>query len=90
MSIIRRLLEGSVWDLFAVVTILWTRLEEVRDKKDHKDCHEGPLYESGQNVAPVVFIIGHSGQSCVNGRRDEEELERGSKEARPLELQPSL
>lgn len=32
----------------------------------HQQSHEGALQEPHQHVAPVVFVVRHPGQSCVN------------------------
>lgn len=56
----------------------------------HQDGHEGPLQEPAEHVAPVVFIIRHSGESRVHRGGDEEELEGGPQQPCPFHLQSSL
>lgn len=56
----------------------------------HQQSHEGALQEPHQHVAPVVLIIRHPGQACVNGGGDQEELDCGSEQPSPVGPQASL
>lgn len=56
----------------------------------HEDGHERPLEESSQDVAPVVFVIGHPGQAGVHRRSDQEELDGGPQQPCPFCPEASL
>lgn len=57
----------------------------------HYQCgHEHSLDKANQDVAPVVFVVGHTGQASVHGCSDQEELECWSQESSPLCLQSGL
>lgn len=37
--------------------------------------YQGSLSKSSQDIAGVVLVIGHAGQSCVKGHHDQGELQ---------------
>ncbi|KAG7271544.1 hypothetical protein CRUP_004007 [Coryphaenoides rupestris] len=54
------------------------------------DGHERALQQTRQHVAPVVLVVGHARQPRVDGRRDQEELQGGPQQTRPVNLEPGL
>lgn len=56
----------------------------------HEQSHERALYESGENVAPVMLVIRHSRQSGVHRGGNQEKLDGRSQQPRPVGLEPSL
>lgn len=55
-----------------------------------EDSDDTPLQEAGEHVAPVMFVVGHAGQTHVHRRRDQEELDGRAQEPRPLRLEPGV
>lgn len=49
-----------------------------------KHGHQSPLQEAGQHVTPVVLVVGDAGQTHVHGGGNQEELDGGAQEPRPL------
>jgi len=52
--------------------------------------HEPSLQEASEHVAPVMFVVGHAGQTHVHSGGRQEELDGGTQQPRPLGPQPRL
>lgn len=55
-----------------------------------ENSHQTPLQEASEHIAPVMFVVGHPGQTHVHSSRNQEELDGGTQQPRPLRPQSGL
>ena len=52
--------------------------------------HQGSLSKSRQDIAGMVLVVRHAGQSCVKGQHDQGELQKGPEQAGPSPSEAGL
>lgn len=65
-------------------------LEEVRHEENYAAGHQGSLSKSCQDIAGMVLVVRHTGQSCVKGHHDQGELQKGPEQAGPSPSESGL
>lgn len=69
---------------------LGTKVKHQGVRTHSEGGHSAALQEAGEHVGPVVLVVGHAGETHVDGGGEQEELHGGPQQPRPLGLQPGL